>query len=207
MPFTNPDFKNLLEATNTFSTTYAVARKTADANRFFGSLRSGTINPERAHGAQWISNLANHIDKHAKSYGKYDARYLMGGSLFLEKNALLRDALAGALFLQLRKIDHEYDSAYRVSKLFTQLKNSVLAGMILPLFQIDSFMDIPADTLKTSLVALQQYLNTMKEKTRLTTSHPLNEADVEAALAELRDLLQLTPSPREEEQKQPAPAM
>ena len=168
MPWNKPDLSTLLRTTECFSVTYSSKRQEKDTQRFFGSVRPETKNPTHAKQILDIEALSKNMSKNLKGYGKYDQKYSgHEDHVRQEKQQLFRNALCSMLFIQLKKIQTEYDNSYVITKTFTNIKESVAANMILSIFNIDSFHDVPEAELNHCLQALKEYLNTMKKQNQL----------------------------------------
>ena len=150
--FSIPSMKDLLKQSKDLVETYKKKRTEYDSQRMFASIRPGTINPERINYAEFIKNLAEHIDKIKFKYATFDVS-VKSSSYEKEIAPFLKNVITGAMLLDLINITESYFFKSNVEN------KSALSKAILEIYGIDRFDDIPSDRLEKCLEDLTKYLN------------------------------------------------
>lgn len=151
MTFTIPGFKDVIDSAQKLSTAYKKERLNMDEQRFFGSYRSSTNNPERLNAASCIQRIATYISVNKFNWETIDPTFPQTD--YAKTTApFLKKAISGALILELITITATYSNEATVKT------NSALGKIILDLFKIDKLSDIPADEMQECLSNLHHFL-------------------------------------------------
>ncbi|KTD07451.1 hypothetical protein [Legionella jamestowniensis] len=183
MPFRIPPMSELLKAANQLEITYAEIRKEKDSNRFLGSIRPATYNSDRINDMQFIKTLAQHISDNKANYSNVDASF-KGQDYALVVAPFLKEALSGALLLDLLKITRSYKGDETSVK-----KNSALGNVILDLFKIDGLSEVPLDKQKKCLEALKTYIQIYDAHAKANNENPI-QWHGQRANTELRKIIE-----------------
>lgn len=151
MTFTIPNFKDLTDSTQRLSTAYKKERSNMDEQRFFGSYRSSTNNPERLNAASCIQRIATYISANKFEWDKLDPGF-QHKDYAATTAPFLKKAISGALILELVTITATYSNEATVKT------NSALGKIILDLFNIDKLSDIPLEEMQECLSNLEHFL-------------------------------------------------
>lgn len=158
MPFYIPSLTELIEKADMLMTTYKNERSIMDENRFLAHHRQKTHNPSRMADISFISSVAKHVEKNQNDCN--NLLHLFPLPATSEQIIdFLRKTIAGAFLLHARKISKEYTFEGSVKN------RSALAKVILNLFTIEKFSDIPKTSLDDCLLHLKSYLQFMTTHT------------------------------------------
>lgn len=170
MTFTIPGFKDLIASAQELSTAYKKERSTMDEQRFFGSVRPGTNNPERLNATSCIQRITTYISANKFNWETIDPTfqqkdYAASTAPFLKK------AISGALILELITITATYSNEATVKT------NSALGKIILDLFKVDKLSDIPPDEMQECLSNLQHFLEVTNKQVPANKWHDVLSND------------------------------
>lgn len=153
MPFTKPETSFLIDAIQNFPTEYEKERTELDRNRWFANLRSPTKNPSREEAISFLAVFTKHQTEHQNIIGLLIPEFQVKGKKRLkeERDSFLNNALAGTLIWELKKIDAGY--------YWNSVKEASAFGkLLLKLFDVSKFNEIPQNELLIVLQAYQKYL-------------------------------------------------
>ncbi|ASQ44879.1 hypothetical protein [Legionella clemsonensis] len=167
MPFRIPPMSDLLKAANQLTIAYTEKRKEKDLNRFLGSIRPATHNSDRINDIQFIQTLAQHISNNRATYSQVDVSF-KDQDYALVVAPFLKEALSGAMLLDLMKITKSYGDDEASVK-----NNSALGNVILDLFKIDGLSEVPLDKQKRCLEALKTYIQVYDSQAKATKESPI----------------------------------
>ena len=156
MSFTIPGFKELLSTSKRLVTSYQVMRDQFDSQRIFASIRPKTHNPERLNDAACIEKLATYIMNNKFNYQSIDLRFKKDDYAKVVA-PFLKEALSGALLLELIKITNTYTNEEDVKK------NSALAKIILNVFSINKLSDIPSEQVSKCLTNFLRFMEVYEQ--------------------------------------------
>lgn len=148
MPYTLPHLKDFQKIQASLHERYTEARQNRDKARYLSAFLPETTNPDRKNDITFIQTICQHVEAHKNEYDTYDkdfetANYAIVIAPFLKK------AMTGAFMLTLSEIHNSY-------KILTPC--SALEDVILEIFSLKSFEEIPAQELIDNLKALERYL-------------------------------------------------
>ncbi|STX28830.1 Uncharacterised protein [Legionella beliardensis] len=155
MSFTIPGFKELLNTSKKLVSSYQVTRDQFDSQRIFASIRPKTHNPERLNDAACIEKLATYIMDNKFNYQNLDLRFNKADYAKVIA-PFLKEALSGALLLELIKITNTYSKE-------EDAKNSALAKIILDVFKINKLSDVPTEQLNKCLTNFLYFIEVYEQ--------------------------------------------